>query len=130
MIKQEKLSQTPLWIAYRCIMSMTIRWKHVLKKLSLLSLMSSPLTSLSTVINEIKWSFEKEEKRKDWDKTRSRGKMLELKNKIKAGNMQEKSKYWEKVQKNRDDKLEIRRMRELKLETEIKSEGGRKRKKT
>lgn len=92
--------------------------------------MSSPLTSLSTVINEIKWSFEKEEKRKDWDKTRSRGKMLELKNKIKAGNMQEKSKYWEKVQKNRDDKLEIRRMRELKLETEIKSEGGRKRKKT
>lgn len=56
--------------------------------------------------------------------------MLELKNKIKAGNMQEKSKYWEKVQKNRDDKLEIRRMRELKLETEIKSEGGRKRKKT
>lgn len=44
---------------------MTIRWKHVLKKLSLLSLMSSPLTSLSTVINEIKWSFEKEEKRKD-----------------------------------------------------------------
>lgn len=63
--------------------------------------------------------MKEEKKRGDCDKTRSRGKELILRNKIKAGKIQE-NQNTKKMYRKADKKLEIRRMKEQKPEPEIK----------